>query len=189
MAYCPKCGNKLPENAEFCGNCGTLLLQDKKNVSSVKPQKQQSNGPVEWYKNNIFTYKGRLNRWKYFKYCLLNMGLATVVSIIINIIVLLVKSPYVILIAFTLRVLVSLPISIGGWMLAVRRIHDLNFTGWLLLLPSLSCGILYCWGIILQSIGLIVVGGILGILFALVLLFCPGTKGPNQYGEDPLAKK
>ncbi len=47
---------------------------------------------------------------------------------------------------------------------AVRRLHDQDKSGWLYLLSFIP----YIGGLIL-----------------LVLMFLPGTTGPNQYGEDP----
>lgn len=46
----------------------------------------------------------------------------------------------------------------------VKRLHDLNKSGWLILLLFVP---------------------IVGWVFALYMLFADGTVGPNQYGEDP----
>lgn len=46
----------------------------------------------------------------------------------------------------------------------VKRLHDLNKSGWLILLCCVP---------------------IVGWVFALYMLFADGTVGPNQYGEDP----
>ncbi len=59
----------------------------------------------------------------------------------------------------------SLALLIPGLAVGVRRLHDLNRSGWWLL------------------IGLTVIG----ILFPLLYWFVqPGTRGTNQYGPDPL---
>jgi uncharacterized membrane protein YhaH (DUF805 family) len=61
--------------------------------------------------------------------------------------------------------LVSLALFLPGLAVSVRRLHDLDRTGWWLL-------------IILTGIGLIL----------LLIWFClRGTSGPNRYGPDPLA--
>ena len=64
--------------------------------------------------------------------------------------------------------IIGLPILaylvIGAFQI-VKRLHDMNRPGshyWFLLIP------------------------IYGFFFAIVLQFCPGTKGANKYGEDPL---
>ncbi len=64
------------------------------------------------------------------------------------------------------NLLLSLPFIIPGWAIAIRRLHDIDRTGWWVL------------------IGLIpFIGGIL-----LVIWFATkGTDGPNRFGSDPLA--
>ena len=64
------------------------------------------------------------------------------------------------------NLLLSLPFIIPGWAIAIRRLHDIDRTGWWVL------------------IGLIpFIGGIL-----LVIWFATkGTDGPNRSGSDPLA--
>ena len=46
----------------------------------------------------------------------------------------------------------------------VKRLHDLNKTGWMILLLFIP---------------------IVNIVFGLYMLFADGTVGPNQYGDDP----
>lgn len=54
----------------------------------------------------------------------------------------------------------------------VRRLHDLNYSGWIYL------------GVVLLGI-IPIVGTIVQLVF-LVFTCLPGTKGPNKYGPDPL---
>ena len=49
--------------------------------------------------------------------------------------------------------------------LTVRRLHDLNFSGWFTLFMIIPY---------------------LNIVFSLFLLFAPGTKGENEYGKEPM---
>jgi uncharacterized membrane protein YhaH (DUF805 family) len=59
-----------------------------------------------------------------------------------------------------------------GFTASVRRLHDLNASGWWL--PGVAL------------IGLIpYVGGLANLIFSGVLLFSPGTEGRNDYGEPP----
>lgn len=37
MVFCPECGTKNPENAQFCENCGAKLEQ----VNKIKPKKHK----------------------------------------------------------------------------------------------------------------------------------------------------
>ena len=50
-------------------------------------------------------------------------------------------------------------------MMGVRRLHDLDKSGWWMLLLFVP---------------------LVNILFYIYILFFKGTEGPNQYGEDPL---
>ncbi len=62
---------------------------------------------------------------------------------------------------------VMITIGLIGIVPVVRRLHDLNLSGW--------------WWLVGQI-------PLIGFFFALVLLFTRGTKGSNDYGEDPRFK-
>lgn len=53
--------------------------------------------------------------------------------------------------------LYSLVVALPSLGVAVRRLHDVNKSGWFILIP----------------------------LYNLILLVTPGTVGPNEYGPDP----
>lgn len=58
----------------------------------------------------------------------------------------------------------------------IARLHDLNKSGWWILLislPQVICGVL----------GMDKIGHIFGYIFFGLLLLYPGTKGSNKYGE------
>ena len=57
-------------------------------------------------------------------------------------------------------------ISVGAIMAAIRRLHDLNRSGWFLIAAIIP---------------------LLNFVLGIYLLFFKGTEGYNQYGEDPLA--
>ena len=54
---------------------------------------------------------------------------------------------------------------VSNIMMDVRRLHDLDLSGWWMLLMLVP---------------------LVNFFFALYMLFFKGTDGPNQYGEDPL---
>lgn len=62
-----------------------------------------------------------------------------------------------------------LPLIVSGSFLAIRRLHDLNFSGWYWLL----------------FFALSQIGG-LGLLAHLFLMCKKGTKGANRFGDDPI---
>lgn len=60
--------------------------------------------------------------------------------------------------------LISLALIVPGIAVGVRRLHDLNKTGWLYLLCLIP---------------------IVGAILLIVWFVQPGTAGSNQYGDDP----
>ncbi len=64
-----------------------------------------------------------------------------------------------------------LAIIIPSIALFVRRLHDINQTGWIYL------------GLIVASV--IPVIGFIASIAMIVIACIPGTKGPNKYGPDP----
>ena len=102
------------------------------------------------YKDKLFTTEGRLNRWAYIVNGLKLFGL-------------------MILGAITSGFLIGIPILIaavvGNWMITIRRLHDLDKSGWW----SLVSFIPY-----------------VNIALGIYVLFFKGTTGPNRFGPDPL---
>lgn len=64
-----------------------------------------------------------------------------------------------------------LAIIIPGIALVVRRLHDINQTGWIYL------------GLVV--LGMIPLIGSLATIAQIVIACIPGTQGPNKYGDDP----
>lgn len=62
--------------------------------------------------------------------------------------------------------LISLPMLVSGLAVQTQRCRDFGWTGWAVLLSFIPY---------------------IGWIFAVALLFIPGTQGPNRYGPDPLA--
>jgi len=91
----------------------------------------------------------------------------------------------------------ALAVLIPNLAVAVRRLHDTNRTGWWLILPAAP----YLVGLVIMiggaasgNFGMAGIGSIfllIGFICAIAVLvfYClPGTKGPNNYGEDPLGQ-
>ena len=113
----------------------------------------------------IFTTQGRLNRLPYLKYI---FGL-TFVSFILNFILsfvftLLTGDPESTLLKI-LSFIVTVPLSVGSIMVAIRRLHDLNRSGWFMIAAFVP---------------------IVNVILGIYMLFFKGTPGPNKYGADPL---
>jgi len=75
------------------------------------------------------------------------------------------------MIFFGIGGLYALAIIIPSIALFVRRLHDINQTGWIYL------------GIVVASF--IPVIGLIASIASIVIACIPGTNGPNKYGPDP----
>ena len=91
--------------------------------------------------------------------------------------------------------LISLATFLPSLSVAVRRLHDTNWSGWVyggLFLYLIACVVLLIvqvnFGAGIKIAGLIAAaGGVAYIIFLFVLMVRNGTAGPNKYGPDPKA--
>lgn len=132
------------------------------------------NGLIE----NFFNYEGRLNRKRYIFRNLALWGISFalyVLMIILIVIIAMVAQPHSpddeamlgggALLLYGLFFLLCLPLTVSAYMLMIRRLHDLNLSGFfclLTLVPFVNLGL------------------------EIYLLFKQGTVGDNEYGPDPL---
>ena len=130
-------------------------------------------------KQKFFTYKGRLNRKPY---NLRVMPISLFIGFYSQLLIELDKIPYKEFCSAIgvseetgvwvgiIMILVWLISTIGGgisiYMNAIRRLHDLNKSGWFTLLMIIP---------------------IVGFFFGWYLILVKGTTGSNRYGSDPLA--
>jgi uncharacterized membrane protein YhaH (DUF805 family) len=144
--------------------------------------------------NLLFTFRGRINRAKFWLAALVYI----VVLIVAGILASLSGSDAV---AALVNSAANLVTFVSGLFVAMKRLHDRDKSGWWLVLFYFAPSILFGFGIALAVFGW--VGdtsgmGRIGVLFlaaglavgiwAFVELGClRGTVGPNRYGPDPLA--
>jgi len=112
--------------------------------------------------NNLWTYRGRLNRQPYFFRLL---AAAVVLAFVKRAIAYKSSFPFP---AVTLLILLALTSAclIFGFFQNVQRLHDLDKPGWYALLMLVP---------------------LVNFVLGLYLTFAAGSDGPNKYGEDPLA--
>lgn len=111
----------------------------------------------------FFTSAGRLNRKSYIYR---NFFLSFVLNIIRIILAVLAAYIDALELLFTGLLYVSGIFGfVAGIMMLARRLHDLDKSGWWMLLLCVP---------------------LVNILFYIYILFFKGTEGPNQYGDDPL---
>ena len=115
------------------------------------------------FKELFFTSKGRLNRKSYiYRSIFLSLVLCVVQGVLTfaaNTIGALELLFAVVAFGFSLFGFVS------NIMMGVRRLHDLDLSGWWMLLLCVP---------------------LINLFFAIYIYFFKGTEGPNQYGDDPL---
>jgi uncharacterized membrane protein YhaH (DUF805 family) len=115
-------------------------------------------------RDNYANFEGRARRKEYWMYVLsifvLYIGLA-IIGGILSII-----SDTLAMLVYGVISLAALALLIPGLAVTVRRLHDINKSGWFILVALIPF-----------------VGG----LYLLYLELLEGDKGPNQYGPDPKA--
>ena len=112
---------------------------------------------MNWYLTVLKKYavfSGRARRMEYWMFFLFNM----IVSFALGFIEGLFGGPGILATIYYLAVLVP-SIAVG-----VRRLHDIDRTGWWLLISLVP---------------------LIGVIVLIVFLASPGAAGANKYGEDP----
>ena len=138
---------------------------------------------------DYFSYEGRLNRWPYFLrvvgfyvFIIISIFLSSFLSAILIMFTsiggnesgLIISS---IISIFVIAILLVLYLAGLLFMLmqSIKRLHDLDKSGWYLLI---------------RLMGLIpFIGWIISLAFELYLFLAEGTAGPNRFGPDPLGRE
>jgi uncharacterized membrane protein YhaH (DUF805 family) len=157
---CSNCGTENEQGTAFCGNCG--VAQNGANSSVVDSYPQQQSGRVGFADavrlglNRWSDFKGRSTRSEYWWFCLFTVLVNLLATIIDGIVGL----------WGIFELIASLGLIIPGLAVAVRRLHDINRTGWWLLL----------------YIGFIV---IIPPFILLYFYLQPSDQGSNRFGPRP----
>ncbi|MBE8949579.1 MAG: DUF805 domain-containing protein [Quinella sp. 3Q1] len=115
--------------------------------------------------NKVYTTEGRLNRLSFYKFYFTWLLVSAVVGFILGFIGgFLSGDPQSVLVTVPTGIW-SFIAGIGSMMISVRRLHDLNKSGWWLLLALVP---------------------VVNIFFLVYIFVMPGTGGWNKYGADPL---
>ncbi|WP_166212773.1 DUF805 domain-containing protein [Cognatiluteimonas telluris] len=120
---------------------------------------------MEWYLKvlkNYAVFQGRARRKEYWMYTLFNVLVLVVLSILDRVLGL-ASETYGI---GPLYVLYALAVLIPGLAVGVRRLHDIDKSGWWMLIAFIP-----------------LIGGIVLLVFAVM----EGTSGSNRFGPDPKA--
>ena len=193
---CQNCGKELQDGAGFCTECGakvaegepveihTDMTEEIENKDALSESETPAgeaapvgNGQSEKHKETLrekyVSFHGRLNRKRYFFRNLLLLPFEVLLFLLTEDFAFSVNFfqnyPITYNVVCILLTCIFLVLSTS---FSVRRLHDLNLHGWLIVpiyvismfFPIVHTGVECC------------------------LLFNKGTEGPNKYGPDPLAK-
>jgi len=123
---------------------------------------------IDWWKkvvkDNYANFEGRARRAEYWNYTLLHLLITIGFYILALALVLSIVFSLLVFVLWALLFIYNMVILLPTLAVAVRRLHDTNKSGWLILLGIIP-----------------LVGGIILIVF----LATEGDRGTNQYGADP----
>ena len=113
----------------------------------------------------IYTIQGRLNRLRFWKYYVGWLLFSTLTGLILGFFLgFLTTDPKSLLVTVPTGIW-SFMAGVGTIMINIRRLHDLDKSGWWLLVALVP---------------------FVNIIFLLYLWLAPGTVGRNRFGSDPL---
>lgn len=199
---CPTCGKDNPEHSRFCGICGTSLgVSTASAVMTTASEVRviKFTQAIKLGFQNYFTFNGRATRGEYWWWALFvvlaGIGLAVIDS--------LTGTMGMFGDSGLLGGLFELVVLIPSFALGTRRLHDINRTGWWLLLifgffpiAAIGAGILLISlflmdnFLVLTVMGLVIaigfgILGVIGIVVLIVWAIKQGDEGSNKYGPDP----
>jgi len=117
------------------------------------------------YLNLVYTTEGRLNRLRFLKYQVLFTLFSAAVAFVLGFIGGFISGDPESALVTVPTGIWSFITGIGGIMITIRRLHDLDKSGWFILLALIP---------------------IVNIGFAIYVWFFKGTDGYNRFGADPL---
>lgn len=176
---CPKCGHEQPKATE-CQACGIIIdkylarqAQLAEEATGVKasitssetaspyapPQAQVGEQLPEFGELKVFTTNGRIGRVRYLGWSMaLMLAFLPIGGVILG------SFAVSDTLAAVLTIVACLALVVFSVCIGVQRLHDMGWSGWLWLLNFVP---------------------VVGSVFALLMLFMPGTDGPNRYGPPP----
>lgn len=144
--------NNLTALLKSMGHDIVEAFKSVKDVNAEKVKNGFNTYFVEYLKNNYAKFDGRVTRRQYWMFTLYSMLVSIAMNIVIAIL------PFLAIVSLLYAIALIVP-SIG---LGIRRLHDLNLSGWFFLIAFVP-----------------VLGGL-----ALLFLFCmPGDAEENKFGS------
>jgi uncharacterized membrane protein YhaH (DUF805 family) len=135
----------------------------------------------------LFSYKGRINRAKYWLTALIYLVGIVIAGLILY--AAMTGGVSGILVAIV-AVILYLGLLYSSLSVAVKRLHDRDKSGWWVLIFYILPGVVQGFGRVGGSQGLMAITSLIALaigIWAFVELGClRGTSGDNAYGSDPL---
>jgi uncharacterized membrane protein YvbJ len=72
MKYCPNCGAQLPDNANFCGSCGTRIGASQPQFNEQQPKQKMFS--MDNFRANREAQKQRMKKMKWWHWALIAIG-------------------------------------------------------------------------------------------------------------------
>ena len=147
----------------------------------------------------VFTTQGRLNRKPYNIFSFVLMMIPVVIITLMFLLQAYLKAHLdfvngtfanALVVSALIAVFIVILCFIGQVTLTIRRLHDLNLSGWfylLFIIPDTLTAALYNESNFIMKIISIVLT-LIPVIFFLLLMFKRGTVSENKYGADPLSK-
>jgi uncharacterized membrane protein YhaH (DUF805 family) len=140
----------------------------------------------------LFSPNGRINRAKYWLFVVVSIAILIILAAVMTVVgIVRINQGAFPIGALIIFGVVYLILLIVGVFVGIKRLHDRDKSGWWLLVFYLVPMVLSWISAILSRNGigaLFALGSLAISIWAFVELGClRGTRGPNRYGEDPLA--
>lgn len=168
---CPKCGAEQARS-EMCSSCGIVIA--KFNHYQAQAQQVATSTPTSPYASplatiaeedgevgelNIWGVNGRIGRMRYVAWTMV-FSLALLPVMLICALAFKISTA----LGGLLGVVALIGAMVVGIQISVKRLHDIGWSGWLLLIALVP---------------------IAGSIFQIITFVMPGTKGSNLYGPPP----
>lgn len=210
MKTCPHCNQEVQNSLTICSHCGAdLTTQDNsakkestESVNSIATTQTTTAQTLLYQENELdfkklaiqplyqyFDFKGRATRTEFWGFTLFSWIINFIGGFFLGILGALTHLSIFGIISW----LISLFFIIPGITVSVRRLHDIGYSGWYLILPSALCVLIITGSILLNTINVglgigLLSGGLIGtfmISIYLIVLFClDSDKDTNKYGPS-----